>query len=109
MRYGTVIMNGIFRRLWKEVAVALRYCPDISLERLRKKLTADSTLEMLVTIWSRMSFHFLSKNMKMKIWRTIILPILSCGCETWSLTLREGHRLRVFENKVMRNIRGGMR
>jgi hypothetical protein len=60
-------MNGIFRRLWKETVVALRYCPDISLERLRKKLTTDSTLEMPVIIWSRMSSHFLSKNMKIKM------------------------------------------
>jgi len=99
-----MIMNGIFRRLWKDVVVALRYCPDISLERLRKKLTADSTLEMPVTIWSRMFPHLLSKNMKMKIWRIIILPTLSCWCETCSLTLWEGHRLRVFENMVVRNI-----
>ena len=104
-----MIMNGIFRRLWKDVVVALRYCPDISLERLRKKLTADLTLEMLVTIWPRMSSHLLSKNMKMKIWRTIILPILSCWCETWSLTLREGHRLRAFRNRVIRNIFGPRR
>jgi len=97
-------MNGVFRRLWKDVVVALRYCLHISLERLRKKLTADSTLEMPVTIWSRMSSHLLSKNIKMKIWRTIISPILSSWCETWSLTLGAGHRLRVFENRVTRNI-----
>ena len=43
----------------------------------------------------------LSKNLKIKIYRTIILPVLY-GCETWSLTLREEHRLRVFENRVLR-------
>jgi len=89
-------MNGIFRSLWKDVIVALRYCPDISLERLRRKLIADSTSEMPVTIWTRMSSHLLAKNMKMKIQRILILPMLSCWCETWSVTLREGHRLRVF-------------
>jgi hypothetical protein len=98
-------MNGEFRRLWKDAVVALRYCPDISLERLRKKLTADSKLEH-VTIWSRMSSLLLSKNMKMKIYRTINLPILLCGCETWSLMLREGCRLRVFENRVAKNTFG---
>jgi len=102
-------MNGTFRRLWKDVVVALRYCPDISLERLRRKLTADSTLEMPVTIWSRMSSHLLSIHMKMKIWRTLILPMLSCWCETWSLILREGCRLMVFENRVTRNIFGPRR
>ena len=46
----------------------------------------------------------LSKNLKIKIYRTIILPVVLYGCETWSLTLREGHRLRVFENRVLRRI-----
>ena len=38
--------------------------------------------------------------------RTIILPVVLCGCETWLLTLREEHRLRVFENTVLRGIFG---
>jgi hypothetical protein len=38
------------------------------------------------------------------IYRTIILPVVLYGCETWSLTLREEHRLRVFENRVLRRI-----
>jgi hypothetical protein len=42
--------------------------------------------------------------LKVKIYRTIILPVILYGCETWSLTLREEHRLRVFENKVLRKI-----
>jgi hypothetical protein len=41
-------------------------------------------------------------NVKVKIYRTIILPVVLCGCETWSLTMREEHRLRVFENRVLR-------
>ena len=45
-----------------------------------------------------------SKNLKIKIYRTIILPVVLYGCETWSLTLREEHRLRVFENRVLRRI-----
>jgi hypothetical protein len=45
---------------------------------------------------------WLSKNLKIKIHRTIILPIVLYGCETWSLTLREERRLRVFENRVLR-------
>jgi len=46
----------------------------------------------------------LSKNIKIKINRTIILPVVSYGCETWSITLREELRLRVFENRVLRRI-----
>jgi hypothetical protein len=46
---------------------------------------------------------------KIKIYRTIILPVLLFGCETWSLTLREEHRLKVFENRVLRRIFGPKR
>jgi len=42
----------------------------------------------------------------MKIYRTIILPVVLCGCETWSLTLRKERRLRVFENRVLRRVFG---
>jgi len=45
----------------------------------------------------------------MKIYRTVILPVVLCGCETWSLTLREERRLRVFENRVLRGIFGAKR
>jgi hypothetical protein len=48
----------------------------------------------------------LSKNTKIKINRIIILPVGLYGCETWSLTLREEHRPRVFENRVPRRIFG---
>ena len=51
-----------------------------------------------------LSSSVLSKNIKIKIYRTIILPIVLYECETWSLTLREEHRLRVFENRVLRKI-----
>jgi hypothetical protein len=47
--------------------------------------------------------------LKVKIYKTIILPVVLYGCETWSLTLREEHRLRVFENRVLRRIFGPMR
>jgi hypothetical protein len=45
----------------------------------------------------------------MRIYKTIILPVVLYGCETWSLTLREEHRLRVFENRVLRRIFGPKR
>jgi hypothetical protein len=41
---------------------------------------------------------------KIQIHTTIILPVVLYGCETWSLTLKEEHRLRVFENRVLRRI-----
>ena len=46
----------------------------------------------------------LSKNIKVKIYRTIILPVVLYGCETWSLTFREERRLRVFESRVLKRI-----
>ena len=49
------------------------------------------------------------KNLKIKIYRTIIMPVVLYGCETWSLTLREERRLRVFENRVLRRIFGPKR
>jgi hypothetical protein len=51
----------------------------------------------------------LSRNVKVKIYRTIITPVVLYVCETWSLTLREEHRLRVFENRVLRKISGPKR
>ena len=51
----------------------------------------------------------LSKNLKIKIYRTIIFPVILYGCATWSLTLREERRLRVFENRVLRRMFGPKR
>jgi len=51
-----------------------------------------------------LSSRLLSKNTKIKIYRTRILPVVLYGCETWSFTLREERRLRVFKNRVLRKI-----
>ena len=56
-----------------------------------------------------MSSRLLSKNLKIKLYRTIILPFVLYGRETWSLTSREERRLRVFENRVLRRIFGPKR
>jgi hypothetical protein len=48
----------------------------------------------------------MSKNIIITIYKTLILPVVLYGRETWSLTLREEHRLRVFENRVLRRIYG---
>jgi hypothetical protein len=45
------------------------------------------------------SSHLISKNLKIKIYKTIILPVVLYGCETWSLTLGEEHRLRVLRTE----------
>ena len=56
-----------------------------------------------------LSSRLLPKSLKIKIYRTIILPVVLYGCETWSLTLREERRLRVFENRVLRRVFGPKR
>ena len=55
------------------------------------------------------SSSLLSKNLKIKIYRTIIFPVVLYGCETWSLTLREERGLRVFENRAVRRVFGPKR
>jgi hypothetical protein len=52
------------------------------------------------------SSRLLPKNVKIEIYKTIILPVVSYGCETWSLALREENRLKVLENRVLRGIFG---
>jgi hypothetical protein len=62
---------------------------------------------MHATIWSRT--FVLSpavKKVKVRIYKTLIFPVVLYGCETWSLTVREEDKLRVFENRVLRRIFG---
>jgi len=55
------------------------------------------------------SSRLLFKNLKIKMYRTVILPVVLYGCETWSLTLREERKLRVFENMELRRVFGPRR
>jgi hypothetical protein len=56
-----------------------------------------------------LSSRLISRDLKIKIYKTVILPVVLYGCETWSLTLREEHRLKVFGNRVLRKIFGPKR
>jgi hypothetical protein len=56
------------------------------------------------SVQSLLSSCLLSRNLKVKIYKPIIVPVVLYGCETWPLTLREVHRLKVFENRVLRRI-----
>ena len=56
-----------------------------------------------------LSYTLLSRNIKVKICRTIILPFVLYGCEMWSPTMSKEHRLRVFRNRVLTKIFGPMR
>jgi hypothetical protein len=61
------------------------------------------------SVQSLLSSNLLSRNLKVKIYKTIILPVVLSGCETRSLILRQEHRLKVFENRVLRRIFGPKR
>jgi hypothetical protein len=54
------------------------------------------------SVHSLLSSRLLSRKVKVKTYKTIILSVVLYGCETWSLSLWEEHRLRVFENRVLR-------
>jgi hypothetical protein len=76
-------------------------------EEIKSRLKLGNACYHLVQ--NLLSSRLLSKNLKIKIYRTVILPVLLYGCETWSLTLREERRLRVFENRVLRRVFGPKR
>jgi len=61
------------------------------------------------SVQNLLSSRSLSKNLKIKIYRTIILPVVLYGCETWSLTLREERKSRLFESMVLKRIFGPRR
>ena len=73
-------------------------------KEIRSRLEAgNSCYHLMLNI---LFFSLLSKNMKIKIYRYIILTVVLYGCETWSLPLEEERRLRVYENRMLRRILG---
>ena len=76
-------------------------------EEINNRLNSGNACYHLVQ--DLLSCSLLSKNLKIKTFRSIILPVVLYGCETWSLALREERRLRVFENRVLRRIFGPKR
>jgi len=73
---------------------------EASKGRLKTENTCNHSVQ------NHLSSSLLPKNITNKIYSTIILPVIFNGCETWLLTLREEHRLKMFENKVLRRICG---
>jgi hypothetical protein len=71
-------------------------------EEIKSRLNSGNACYQ--SVQSLLSSRLLCRNVKVKIYKTVILPVVSYGCETWSLTLREEHRLSVFENRVLKRI-----
>ena len=87
-----------------------RFTPDthcIGEEEIKSRLKVGNAC--YYSVQNLLSSSLLSKKLKIKIYRTIILPVALNGCENWSLTLREERRLRVFENRVLRRVFGPKR
>jgi len=76
-------------------------------EEIKSRLRSGNTCYH--SVQNLLSSRLLSKNLKIKIYRTVILPVVLYGCETWSLILREERKLRVCENMVLRMIFGPRR
>jgi hypothetical protein len=73
-------------------------------EEIKRRLNSGNACYR--SVHSLLSSCLLSRNVKVKIYKTVILPIVLYCCETWSLIIREEHRLRVFDNRVLRRIFG---
>jgi hypothetical protein len=71
-------------------------------EEIKGRLNSDNACYH--SVQNLLSSHLLSKYVKLKIYKTMIFPVVLYGSETWSLTLRKEHTLRVFENRVLRII-----
>jgi hypothetical protein len=73
-------------------------------EEIKRRLHSDNACYH--SVQNLLSSRLLSKDVKVRIYKTIILPTVPYGCEIWSLTVNEEHKLRVFENRVLRRIFG---
>jgi len=101
--YGVRINNSTFERVkeFEYLGTTLthqNYIPEEIKSGLRLENACYHSVQNLL------SSRLLSKNLKIKIYKTIILPVVLYGCETWLLTLRNERKLRVFENMVLRRI-----
>ena len=76
-------------------------------EEINGRLTAGNSY--YYSVQTLLSSRLLSKNLNIKVYKTIKFPVVLYGCEAWSLTLREKCRLRVFENRILRQIFGPKR
>jgi hypothetical protein len=106
--YSTKIDNSSIERVeeFKYLGTTLTNKNYIQ-EKIKSRLKLGNAC--YYSVQNLLSSSLLSKKLKIKIYRTIILPVVLYGCETWSMTLRDERRLRVFENRVLRRVFGRKR
>jgi hypothetical protein len=97
-------LDGI--KIFKNLGRAIKNQNSIQ-EEIKSRLKLGNAC--YCSVQNLLSYSLLYKNLKIKIYRAIILPFVLYGCETWSLTLKEDSRLKVFENRVLRRIFGPKR
>jgi hypothetical protein len=84
---------------FKYLGTALRNQNDIR-DEIKSRLNSGNAC--FYSVQNILSSRLISKNLKIKIYKTVILPVVLYGCETWSITLGEEYRLRDFESRVLR-------
>ena len=98
-----MIIRGVPLKGWKSSNVETTLTNQNSIqEEIKSRLKSGNACYH--SVQNRLSSSLILKNLKIQIYRTIILPVVLYGCETWSLILREERRLRVFVNRVLRRI-----
>jgi hypothetical protein len=102
------IANSSFQRVeeFKYLGTTLTNLNSIQ-EEIKNRLKSENACYHAVQ--NLLCSCLLSKYLKIKIYRTITLPFVLCGCETWSLTLKEERKLRVFDNRMLWRIFGPKR
>ena len=103
LNQNIVIENLSFKNVekLKYLGVIVTNKNDIR-EEIKRRINMYNTF--YYSLEKILSTHVLSRKLEVNTYKTIILPVALYGCGTWSLTLKEEHRLSVFENKVLRKI-----